>query len=54
MVDVVHHVEELSLDRATTHILEECRMVLSGIQALFGDAERFHVANCSQTMSAVW
>jgi len=28
--------EELSLDSATRHILEECRMVLPGIQALFG------------------
>ena len=29
-------VEEIELDTATTHILEECRMVLPGIQALFG------------------
>lgn len=28
--------EELSLNAAATHILEECRMVLPGIQALFG------------------
>ena len=28
--------EQLSLDSATRHILEECRMVLPGIQALFG------------------
>jgi len=28
--------EQLSLDSAATHILEECRMVLPGIQALFG------------------
>ena len=28
--------EALSLDSAATHILEECRMVLPGIQALFG------------------
>jgi hypothetical protein len=28
--------ERVSLDSATTHILEECRMVLPGIQALFG------------------
>ena len=28
--------EPLSLDSATRHILEECRMVLPGIQALFG------------------
>src|SRR2546421_8790993 len=28
--------EEVSLDKATTFILEECRMVLPGIQALFG------------------
>jgi Family of unknown function (DUF6328) len=28
--------EELSLDSAVRHILEECRMVLPGIQALFG------------------
>jgi len=28
--------EEISLDDAATHLLEECRMVLPGIQALFG------------------
>ncbi len=28
--------EQLSLDSAATHVLEECRMVLPGIQALFG------------------
>jgi hypothetical protein len=28
--------EQLSLDTAATHLLEECRMVLPGIQALFG------------------
>jgi hypothetical protein len=28
--------EELSLDSAASHLLEECRMVLPGIQALFG------------------
>jgi len=28
--------EKLSLPEATTHLLEECRMVLPGIQALFG------------------
>jgi hypothetical protein len=28
--------EELSLTDATTHLLEECRMVLPGVQALFG------------------
>jgi len=28
--------QRLSLDDATTHLLEECRMVLPGIQALFG------------------
>jgi hypothetical protein len=28
--------EELSLADATTHLLEECRMVLPGFQALFG------------------
>jgi len=28
--------EEISLETATTYILEECRMVLPGIQALFG------------------
>jgi hypothetical protein len=28
--------EQLSLDASLTHILEECRMVLPGIQALFG------------------
>ena len=29
-------VEEIKLDSAASHILEECRMVLPGIQALFG------------------
>jgi hypothetical protein len=28
--------EQLSLDKAAAHLLEECRMVLPGIQALFG------------------
>jgi hypothetical protein len=28
--------EKISLDSAATHILEECRMVLPGIQVLFG------------------
>ena len=28
--------EQLSLDSAVRHLLEECRMVLPGIQALFG------------------
>src|SRR3954463_15106322 len=28
--------EPLSLDSAAKHLLEECRMVLPGIQALFG------------------
>ena len=28
--------EEVKLDSAATHLLEECRMVLPGIQALFG------------------
>src|SRR5947207_15682507 len=28
--------EEIELDSAASHILEECRMVLPGIQALFG------------------
>src|SRR5438445_33623 len=28
--------EDLSLDAAASHLLEECRMVLPGIQALFG------------------
>ena len=28
--------EELPLPEAITHLLEECRMVLPGIQALFG------------------
>ena len=28
--------EKLSLPEATSHLLEECRMVLPGIQALFG------------------
>jgi hydrogenase-4 membrane subunit HyfE len=28
--------EELTLDSAAAHLLEECRMVLPGIQALFG------------------
>ncbi len=30
------HREKISLDPAATHVLEECRMVLPGIQALFG------------------
>ena len=29
-------IEEISLDSAAKHVLEECRMVLPGIQALFG------------------
>ena len=29
-------VEDIKLDSAASHILEECRMVLPGIQALFG------------------
>ncbi|HKU46612.1 MAG TPA: DUF6328 family protein [Burkholderiales bacterium] len=29
-------VEQIKLDSAASHILEECRMVLPGIQALFG------------------
>ena len=29
-------VKRLSLEQAATHLLEECRMVLPGIQALFG------------------
>jgi uncharacterized protein DUF6328 len=29
-------VKQLSLEEAATHLLEECRMVLPGIQALFG------------------
>jgi len=28
--------EDISLDAAASHLLEECRMVLPGIQALFG------------------
>jgi hypothetical protein len=28
--------EELSLEKAASHLLEECRMVLPGVQALFG------------------
>lgn len=28
--------EDISLDAAAGHLLEECRMVLPGIQALFG------------------
>ena len=28
--------ENLSLEEAVTHLLEECRMVLPGVQALFG------------------
>ena len=31
-----HSVEKLSLEDALTHLLEECRMVLPGVQALFG------------------
>lgn len=29
-------VEKIPLSEAVTHLLEECRMVLPGIQALFG------------------
>ena len=29
-------VEEISLSEAVTHLLEECRTVLPGIQAIFG------------------
>ena len=29
-------VEKISLSEAVTHVLEECRMVLPGIQAIFG------------------
>ena len=29
-------VEKLELEDALTHLLEECRMVLPGVQALFG------------------
>ncbi len=29
-------VEQLSLEKAATHLLEECRMVLPGVQALLG------------------
>ena len=29
-------IEDIKLDSAASHILEECRMVLPGIQALFG------------------
>ncbi len=36
MALTTNHKEKISLDSATTHILEECRMVLPGIQALFG------------------
>jgi hypothetical protein len=36
MALVKNHKEQITLDSATTHILEECRMVLPGIQALFG------------------
>jgi hypothetical protein len=35
-VDRVTQTEELSLNDAVTHLLEECRMVLPGVQALFG------------------
>src|SRR3954470_4397939 len=28
--------EEISLDTAASHLIEECRMVIPGIQALFG------------------
>jgi hypothetical protein len=33
---VSRQTEELSLNEAITHLLEECRMVLPGVQALFG------------------
>ena len=31
-----NEVEQLSLEKAATHLLEECRMVLPGVQALLG------------------
>jgi len=31
-----HQVEELPLNAAITHLLEECRMILPGLQALLG------------------
>jgi len=33
-------VERIKLDSAASHIIEECRMVLPGIQALFGFQHR--------------
>jgi hypothetical protein len=34
--DEPNDIKQLSLEQAATHLLEECRMVLPGIQALFG------------------
>lgn len=31
-----HELEELSINAAVTHLLEECRMILPGLQALLG------------------
>ena len=31
-----HHQQQIPLERSITHLLEECRMVLPGVQALFG------------------
>ena len=33
---MTRNIEKLSLEDALTHLLEECRMVLPGVQALFG------------------
>ncbi len=33
---MIQQTQELDLNEAVTHLLEECRMVLPGIQALFG------------------
>jgi len=43
-----NHKENISLNSATTHIFEGCRMVLPGIQALFG-FQLFAVFNSSFT-----
>jgi hypothetical protein len=43
--------EPIKLDSAATHLLEECRMVLPGIQALFGFQL---IAACSAPLASAW
>jgi hypothetical protein len=52
--------EAISLESATTYILEECRMVLPGIQALFGFqliavfADAFHERRSAAEQLVTW